>query len=90
MNAPTIYTPEQIRAHAHLLTCLAASRSLDDTEKAGEMLLQMLAGEEGAAEAFGVVVQDKRDLEAEVARLQHLLEGAHRIIRERVKPDVKL
>jgi hypothetical protein len=38
--------------------------------------------EEGAKEAFGHVVQDKRDLEAEVRRLQALLDGAHQIIRE--------
>lgn len=41
----------------------------------------LLAAEDGAAEAFGVVVQDKRDLEAEVRRLQKLLEGAHATIR---------
>lgn len=41
----------------------------------------LLAAEEGAAEAFGVVVQDKRDLEAEVRRLQKLLDGAHATIR---------
>lgn len=41
----------------------------------------LLAAEEGAAEAFGVVVQDNRDLEVEVKRLQTLLEGAHATIR---------
>jgi hypothetical protein len=38
--------------------------------------------EEGAKEAFCVVVQKKRDLEKEVQRLTDLLAGAHRTIRE--------
>ena len=38
--------------------------------------------EEGAKEAFGVVVQKTRDLEKEVQRLTDLLAGAHRSIRE--------
>lgn len=46
-----------------------------------DVVTSLLAAEEGAAEAFGVVVQDKRDLEAEVRRLHTLLEGAHTTIR---------
>jgi hypothetical protein len=38
-------------------------------------------GEEGAKEAFGVVVQDKRDLEAESKRRQTLLDAAYADIR---------
>lgn len=47
----TPYTTEQIRDHAHLLTSLAVSRSLDDTEKAGEMLLQLLREQDAVATA---------------------------------------
>ncbi len=46
-----------------------------------DVVTGLLAAEEGAAEAFGVVVQDKRDLENEVGRLRALLEGAHATIR---------
>lgn len=46
-----------------------------------DVVTGLLAAEEGAAEAFGVVVQDKRDLENEVGRLRTLLEGAHATIR---------
>lgn len=38
--------------------------------------------EEGAKEAFGVVVQDKRDLEAAVSRLQGLLESAYEMVKQ--------
>lgn len=37
--------------------------------------------EEGAKEAFGAVVQQKRDLEAKVEHLQKLLDGAYASIR---------
>lgn len=50
-----------------------------------EEIAMLKLAEEGAAEAFGVVVQDKRDLEAEVRRLQTLLEGAHALIRKLAK-----
>jgi hypothetical protein len=43
----------------------------------------LMLAEEGAAEAFGVVVQEKRDLEVEVSRLQSLLDGAYASIRKR-------
>ena len=46
---------------------------------------QLKLAEEGAAEAFGAVVQDKRDLEAEVKRLQSLLDGAYASIRKYAK-----
>jgi hypothetical protein len=42
---------------------------------------QLEAAEEGAAEAFGVVVQEKRDLEAECRRLRELLDSAYAQIR---------
>lgn len=47
-----------------------------------EEVEQLKLAEEGAAEAFGVAVQDKRDLEAEVKRLQSLLDGAYASIRQ--------
>ena len=43
---------------------------------------QLRLAEEGAKEAFGHIVQDKRDLEAEVKRLQELLAGAYRMVRQ--------
>ena len=44
---------------------------------------QLQLAEEGAAHAFGDVVQQKRDLECEVKRLQSLLDGAYASIRAR-------
>lgn len=44
---------------------------------------QLELAEEGAAEAFGVVVQQKRDLETEVNRLRKLLADAYDIINRR-------
>lgn len=38
--------------------------------------------EEGAKEAFGTVVQQKRDIEKERDRLRGFLDGAHQMIRE--------
>ena len=49
-------------------------------EKAQE-IEQLKLAEEGAKEAFGHVVQQKRDLEAECKRLRRLLDGAHDTIR---------
>ena len=43
--------------------------------------------EEGAKEAFGAVVTQKRLLEAKVKHLEHLLRDAHEIIRKHVKSD---
>ena len=42
---------------------------------------QLRLAEEGAKEAFGHVVQQKRDLEAECKRLRGLLDGAYKTIR---------
>ena len=42
--------------------------------------------EEGAKEAFGVIVQEKHDLAAECLRLRALLESAHAIIRRSSAP----
>lgn len=46
---------------------------------------QLKLAEEGAAEAFGAVVQDKQDLEAEVKRLQSLLDDAYALVRKYAK-----
>jgi hypothetical protein len=50
-------------------------------DAAADMLEKLRATEEGAKEAFGHVVQDKRDLEAECKRLRELLAGTHAQIR---------
>jgi chromosome segregation ATPase len=43
----------------------------------------LVLAEEGAKEAYGVLVQDNRDLEKEVSRLRSLLDGAYASIRNR-------
>jgi hypothetical protein len=63
------------------------ARETLESERAANALLteqvqQLELAEEGAKEAFGVVVQRTRDLEKEVRRLTELLTGAHRTIRE--------
>lgn len=50
-----------------------------------DVVSSLLAAEEGAAEAFGVVVQDKRNLETEVKRLQALLDSAYASVRKYAK-----
>jgi len=45
----------------------------------------LMLAEEGAVEAFGVIVQDKRDLEADVTRLKTLLDGAYESVRNYAK-----
>jgi hypothetical protein len=50
-----------------------------------ERIAQLEAAEEGAKEAFGVVVEDKRTLEAENAQLLVSLHSAHEIIRRNAK-----
>lgn len=59
---------------------LAAAEAELDTLRAEVERLNL--AEEGAAQAFGDVVQQKRDLEAEVKRLQSLLDGAYASIRK--------
>ena len=61
-------------------------------EAASDMLEKLRATEEGAAEAFGHVVQNKRDLEAECKRLRELLAGTHAQIRSFYlgTPEVRL
>lgn len=44
---------------------------------------QLRLAEKGAKEAFGHVVQQKRDLEAECKRLRELLDGAYETIRRK-------
>ena len=46
------------------------------TQQADEIAILLLA-EEGAKEAFGHVVQQKQDAEAECKRLRQLLDAAH-------------
>lgn len=41
---------------------------------------QLRLAEEGAKEAFGHVVQQKRELEAEVEKLRKLLAGAYKMV----------
>ena len=51
---------------------------------------QLRLAEEGAKEAFGHVVQQKRDLEAECKRLRRLLDGAYETIRRQaVTPNAR-
>lgn len=64
--------------------CRDLSASLD-TQKAVSAELRakvqsLELAEEGAKEAFGVVVQAKRDLEAEVKRLRGLLAAAYKMV----------
>lgn len=50
-------------------------------EAAADMLEQLRAAEIGAAEAFGVIVNDKHALQNECARLRGLLDNCHAQIR---------
>jgi len=54
----------------------------DEVDRLRKEVDQLELAELGAQEAFGVVVQDKRDLEKEVKRLTDLLRGAHQSIWE--------
>jgi hypothetical protein len=49
---------------------------------------QLNLAEEGAKEAFGALVEQKRDLEAECKKLQGLLDSAHSIIRKQAVENV--
>jgi hypothetical protein len=61
-------------------------------DAAADMLEKLRATEEGAKEAFGHVVQNKRDLEAECKRLRELLAGTHAQLRSFYlgTPEVRL
>ncbi len=61
-----------------------AASEVERAEAAAE-INQLRLAEEGAKEAFGVIVQEKRDLEAKCKGLQQLLDGAHDIIRRNAK-----
>ena len=50
---------------------------------AADEIKQLRLAEEGAKEAFGHVVQQKRDLESECNRLRRLLDGAYDTIRRK-------
>jgi chromosome segregation ATPase len=86
-NAPRIEALKGLldTANAQADRAREAVESLESERKANAILTaevqQLKLAEEGAAEAFGVVVQDKRDLQAEVKRLQTLLNSAHTTIR---------
>jgi len=54
-----------------------------------DVIEQLRLAEEGAKEAFGHVVQQKRDLEAECKRLRRLLDGAYDTIRRKA-PNAEL
>ncbi len=56
--------------------------------EAADKIEQLRLAEEGAKEAFGHVVQQKRDLEAECKRLRRLLDGAYDTIRQQA-PNAK-
>jgi hypothetical protein len=66
------------------LRCVIADLT-EECKGLRQQVANLEAAEEGAKEAFGVVVQDKRDLEAEVKRLQALLNGAYASIRKYAK-----
>ena len=55
------------------------TNSTTEAEQREQIRLLELA-EEGAKEAFGVVVQQKRELEAEVKKLQGLLAAAYKMV----------
>ncbi len=95
--------PDKVDAGEALITCLSDDAELlrranpeceiaANMEAAADMLEKLRANEEGAKEAFGAVVQDKRDLEAECKRLRELLAGTHAQIRSFYlgTPEVRL
>ena len=51
-------------------------------DAAADLLEKLRLTEEGAKEAFGVVVQDKRDLESECKNLRRLLDTAYADLRQ--------
>lgn len=68
----------------------AALEDVERWKRAAESNIEENVGlrlaEEGAKEAFGHVVQQKRDLEAECTRLRGLLDGAYDTIRRQAVP----
>lgn len=52
-----------------------------------EQVAQLKLAEEGAAEAFGAVVQQKRDAQAKCQKLQGLLDACHKICGELARPS---
>ena len=65
----------------------AALEDVERWKRSAELNIEENVGlrlaEEGAKEAFGHVVQQKRDLEAECKRLRRLLDGAYDTIRRK-------
>lgn len=79
-------------AHEHvqrvIAVCWPAARAAIYEAEAAQLTEPLRAkikslelAEEGAKEAFGHVMQQKRDLEAECKKLRGLLDSAHEIIR---------
>ncbi|GAB3358915.1 MULTISPECIES: hypothetical protein [Giesbergeria] len=56
--------------------------SAAESAKLRERIRELELIEEGAQDAFAAVVEKKRQLEAECARLRKLLDGAHETIRK--------
>lgn len=85
---------EASRRIAHLLEdgyggngirLIEALENANANANANAEIEKLRMAEEGAKEAFGVIVQEKRDLEAKCKQLQKLLDGAHDIIRRNAK-----
>ena len=64
----------------HRLTGEEAAELVASGAALKEEVDQLRLAEEGAKEAFGHVVQQKRDLEAEVKRLRELLASAYKMV----------
>ena len=58
-------------------------RVIRERDALREEVAQLKLAEEGAAEAFGVIVQEKRDAEAECKRLNDLLQAAYTQLRNK-------
>ena len=63
-----------------MITHLNPTCPFCDIDKLKEEVDQLRLAEEGAKEAFGHVVQQKRDLEAEVTKLRELLAAAYKMV----------
>jgi replicative superfamily II helicase len=84
-----MWTTSQAQAEACAAKHQRPMRKLYDQDEVialNKRVAELLLAEEGAAEAFGAVVQAKRALEAEVKRLQSLLDCAYASIQRLVNP----
>lgn len=84
--------PDEVDEGEALIACLSDDAELlrranpeceiaANMEAAADMLEKLRAAEIGAAEAFGVIVNDKHALQAECNRLRGLLDDCHAQIR---------